>query len=550
MCKIVPTRSQFARPGLSVLLRHMVVMLTLVLHASAAHAQFDPTKVMREAGPVAQRFPDPAVHFSTPGFRPGREGFTSHAEALAFLEALTHESPRVKIEILGSSQGGLSLPMVLLTDSGEINARLPTVLIIGQQHGNEPAGGEAALVLAQQLANAQAGLLARVNVLIIPRGNPDGAESFKRTTASGIDVNRDHLLLNTPESRTIALAVHRYKPHLMLDLHEFTVGGRWVEKFGGVMKYDALVQAATVGNLDPQIAIHAQRHYVQRIHVGLGSNGLTSFAYHTTGAADPADKIVSMGGVQPDTGRNVGGLRPAISLLIEARGVGIGRQHFLRRVYTHVLAANTVIETAAAEGAELIRLTREAEQRARQGACQGNMIVEARLTPARERLTFLDVATGRDLPTEVEWRAASPLSVVTWRARPCGYLIASNEIPAIERLTLLGVKMYKVVKAAHWQVERYAITREGLGQREDARGAIADDHAVRKVEVRTERADEVIAPGTLYVPLSQPLSPLITAALEPDSQSSFLANRLLDLEASRLRRVMRMPWAATMSPLP
>jgi len=178
------------------------------------------------------------------------------------------------------------------------------------------------------------------------------------------------------------------------------------------------------------------------------------------------------------------------------------------------------------------------------------MVVEARLTPAREHLTFLDVATGRDLPTDVEWRAASPLSVLRWRARPCGYLIASSEIAVIERLTLLGVKLYRVVKAAHWQVERYVITREGLGQREDARGAIADDHAVRKVEVRTEGADEIIALGTVYVPLSQPLSPLITVALEPDSQSSFLANRLLDFEASRLRRVMRMPTAVTMSAFP
>lgn len=532
------------------MLRHIVVMSTLVLHASAAHAQFEPGKVMREADPVAQRFPDPAVQFSTPGFRHGREDFTSHAEMLAFLAGLARQSRRVKIEILGSSQRGLSLPLVLLTDSGELNSRLPTVLIIGQQHGNEPAGGEAALVLAQHLANSRAGLLAGVNVLIIPRGNPDGAESFKRTTANGIDVNRDHLLLNTPESRMIALVVHRYRPHLMLDLHEFTVGGRWVAKFGGVMKYDALVQAATVGNLDPQIAIHAQRDYVQPIHAMLASNQLTSFGYHTTGAADPEDKIVSMGGVQPDTGRNVGGLRPAISLLIEARGVGIGRAHFLRRVHTHVLAANTVLETVAAKGGELIRLTQAAEQRASRGACQGNMIIEARLTPARERLTFLDVATGQDLPTEVEWRAASPLSVVRRRARPCGYLIASDETAAIERLRLLGAKLYTVVKTARWQVERYAVTAEIDGQREDARGAIADDHAVRKVEVRTEPVDEVIAPGTVYIPLSQALSPLISAALEPDSQSSFSANRLLNFEASRLRRVMRMPTPATISASP
>src|SRR5262249_22324709 len=126
----------------------------------------------------------------------------------------------------------------------------------------------------------------------------------------------------------------------------------------------------------------------------------------------------------------------------------------------------------------------------------------------------------------------------------------SDETAAIERLRLLGAKLYTVVKTARWQVERYAVTGEIDGQREDARGAIADDHAVRKVEVRTEPVDEGIAPGTVYIPLSQALSPLISAALEPDSQSSFSANRLLNFEASRLRRVMRMPTAATISASP
>jgi len=45
-----------------------------------------------------------------------------------------------------------------------------------------------------------------------------------------------------------------------------------------------------------------------------------------------------MGGVQPDTGRNVSALHQAVSLLLEVRGVGLGRAHFARRVHTQVLA--------------------------------------------------------------------------------------------------------------------------------------------------------------------------------------------------------------------
>lgn len=39
-----------------------------------------------------------------------------------------------------------------------------------------------------------------------------------------------------------------------MDLHEFTVGDRWLAKFAGYAKYDVLLQASTVGNMDQNIA--------------------------------------------------------------------------------------------------------------------------------------------------------------------------------------------------------------------------------------------------------------------------------------------------------
>ncbi|MGI4777632.1 MAG: hypothetical protein ACRYGA_05870 [Janthinobacterium lividum] len=58
------------------------------------------------------------------------------------------------------------------------------------------------------------------------RANPDAAARFARVSSSGIDVNRDHLLLRTPEAQAIAAAV---------------------------MRYDALLQAAGVANLSPAV---------------------------------------------------------------------------------------------------------------------------------------------------------------------------------------------------------------------------------------------------------------------------------------------------------
>src|SRR5438876_1110683 len=44
--------------------------------------EFDPARVLKEPAAVAERFPDPAVSYPTPGFRDGRADFPSHAEVL------------------------------------------------------------------------------------------------------------------------------------------------------------------------------------------------------------------------------------------------------------------------------------------------------------------------------------------------------------------------------------------------------------------------------------------------------------------------------------
>ena len=86
--------------------------------------------------------------------------------------------------------------------------------------------------------------------------------------------------------------------------------------------------------------------------------------YYTTSTVD-ADKRISMGGVQPDTGRNVNGLKNAVSVLLETRGVGIGRWHLARRVHTHVVAQRSLLESAARNAQGLLALQRDAAPRSR-----------------------------------------------------------------------------------------------------------------------------------------------------------------------------------------
>jgi hypothetical protein len=526
----------------------LLAAAALAVFSGLAAAQFDPARAVVEPEAVARQFPEPATPFTTPGFAAGRQDFTSHAEVFAFLDALTRRSGRVTIETVGRSQQGRAMALAVLTGSRGFDSRLPTVLLLAQQHGNEPAGGEAALVLAQSLATDRSELLERVNVLIMPRANPDAAERFARESASGIDVNRDHLLVRTPEVQAIAGSVRRYAPQVMLDLHEFTVAGRWVSKFGALMRADALLQAASVANLSPSVQA-AQSRYLDVARTALIAAGHRVAEYHTS-SADAKDLAVAMGGVNADTGRNVGGLRNAISLLLETRGIGLGRAHYGRRVQSHVVAALAIIETAAQDGPALVALPREAGAAASAQACSGKLAVVVRQTAQRRSLSFLDAKTGAPLEMDLEWRSSDQLTLERERTRPCGYLIGASQQDAVQRLRALGVEVTALGLAnaqLPWEVEDYVVEDEATGQRQDARGAIADEPAgnIRVLRVQTQARQLLPAPGSFYVSMNQPLAALVSAALEPDSQNSFAANRLLAIEGGQLRRVMRPPPAGS-----
>jgi hypothetical protein len=224
--------------------------------AAQAYALYDPSKEYEEAPAVAARYPDPIIDLPTPALKAGKSDFTTQEELLAFVHNLVRRSPDLRLHIIGRSQENRAIPLLVFarpavgSGSELLKSSKPTVLIIGQQHGNEPAGGEAALALAARLsAEEGAQLLDRINVLIVPRGNPDGAYHFIRGLKNGADVNRDHLLASTPEGQALGRVVVEYQPDVVLDCHEFGVKQRWYEKFQSLQGYDALIQYATVPNL-------------------------------------------------------------------------------------------------------------------------------------------------------------------------------------------------------------------------------------------------------------------------------------------------------------
>jgi len=511
---------------------------------------------------VAARFPEPAVTFATPAFEPGRTTFTSNDELGAILHGLARgaaigeHASDVSVIPLGASQLGAPIEALAFTRPAPPAAvagtaiapatppRRPTVVVLAGQHGDEPAGSEALIVVAQELAAGRlGGALDRVDVILLPRANPDGATAFKRGAADDTDINRDHLLLQTPEARAIAELLATFQPLVVLDLHEYPVGGAFTTKFGGVQRFDALFQYAMTANMAPFVTKAAEEWFRQPLLANLRSAGL-SVDWYATVSADAADRTLTMGSIAPQVGLNASVLRNAVSLLVETRGVGLGRVDLKRRVQAQVVAVTSVLTSAARHADDLVKLRQFVDRETIAFACQGQVVLEAAPTPSEYNYAMIDAGSGEVRRLTVAWESALQLRTLKARARPCGYWLAESEIEAVRRLRMLGVEVRQLDELGELRAEGYRET----GREPAATGSDASDAGAARLKVQMQPALLDVAVGAYYVSLEQPLAHLVVAALEPDVPGSFAASGVIADVAAEARILVRPAMRMTAVP--
>lgn len=498
---------------------------------------------------VAARFPAPSVQYVTPGLQEGRQTFSSNEEVRAFLSELAatkNAGLTANLQSIGKSQQGADIHALFMskgagsTPADFARSNKPTVLFIGQQHGNEPAGGEALLVTANQLLKGPwSGVLDSINVIVVPHANPDGTAEQTRALSNQLDLNRDHLLLRSPEARALARLVRDYRPLVVVDSHEYMVGGRFEEKFNALQSYDAMLQYANTPNIGEFVVKASGEWFVDPMFQALKKDNLSAQWYFST-PADPQDIGLAMGGIRPDTGRNVNGLKNAVSLLVETRGIGIGREHIQRRVHTHVVANGKVLEQAAARAGHLRQVQEFVERDAASQACHGNLIIDAAQTQEQRDITMLDPTTGADIVRQLPWKSSLALRTTQERNRPCGYLLAGSENDVVARLQLLGLSVLRVAESGELQVQQYVETGRSEGRRQDPHGAIVGEGPITQVKVNLAPLTVQVPAGSYYIPMGQPLANLAAAALEPDTQNSYFANGI-QRNLSNLMRATAQP---------
>ena len=540
----LPTNSviQIGFAGIHVLLKNAGIGCALraallaisILSPKSAEAQEQRAQRFQQTPQVLARYPDIPIALDTPALRPGRTTFTTQGELEAYIAGLTAapaSAAHVSRLTLGGTPGGRDIPALLLTREGAATPAAvmqlgrPIVWLIGQQHGNEPAGGEAALALARALADGElTPLLDKLSVVIVPRANPDGAAADHRENAAGLDINRDHGLLSQPEIKLIHALVQQLPPAVVIDAHEFTVGRRWVEKLGGLQAVDLMLLSSTHPMTPPVVRSLAERVFQPAIEAAIARHGISSFVYHTT-SSRAGERSISVGGNAPGIARNAFGLMGAVSFLLETRGVGIALDSFQRRVATHYIAASAILRTAADQADALVASVAAARHTLSDPI--GDIVLSHTVAKAFAALPLIDPVTGADRIATINMLDTRVVTSSERRARPAGYVIGADRVAEIrEQLSLLGASLCTFTRTWTLPVERYEIIDHAHAERR----AINPE---RSLQVRVLADQQTFDAGSVFVLLDNANATRIQLALEPDAPGS-LSAQLLDLGSGTL----------------
>lgn len=302
----------------------------------------------------------------------------------------------------------------------------PTILYRTQLHGNEPAGGEAALAVIMLLDSRWGNYLETMNICVVPRGNPDSAQNFIRNVAGSTDPNRDSLRARTEEVESYLQLCQLLMPEVIIDGHEFQchVVDETVEA-GDML----LGVGFTTESSDAFRALGME--VAEKVFAAIDENGLEGKYY--SNLINTANANVSRAYAS-----NLG----TLFFLHESRGIGMGTDLYPRRIISHVVSVEATFEFVK-NNAQKVMDTVRAEQEliVAQGSVyseDNRIAIESGTKPVQEEthaLNHYDQKTGQ--ATSVENVPEARTELLQSVAAPTAYVLPAEEISTRNVLKVL-----------------------------------------------------------------------------------------------------------------
>ena len=481
--------------------------------------------------------------------RPERTGFketSSHADVLGFLDTLSRSTSDIRVGTLITSPEGRRVPWVLAArpiPPGPAEAHRsgkPIVYLQANIHGGEVEGKEVAQMLLRDLTHGPLSrLLDSLVLLVVPIYNADGNDHMgpgdqnrpgqngpsqvgQNSSGLGLNLNRDYVKQEAPETRASTALIGKWDPDLFVDLH--TTNGSY---HGYVLTYSPGLNPNTNPATDfvrerflPLLKDRMQRRHGQR-----------TFSYGNFRNQDPDSLTLGWEtyDARPRFGTNWMGLRGRLAVLSE----GYSNADFKTRIQATYNFAMEILSLAA-EQRSTIKSVVQASSRMK----PDSVAVRSVLAPPTHQRVIAEITrsagegTGgyaRRERTGVYRSIRLPVFDRFTASRkellPAAYLVPPRLRALVDLLRRQGVEVDSLIQP--WRGPAQAFAVESLTV-----SPLFEGHRTVQAEGHWsgEPEDTSIAASWYLVPVRQPLGVLAAYLLEPASEDGVVTWNLLDRE--------------------
>lgn len=481
---------------------------------------------------------------------------STYADVMQFLDSLKALDAKMYVGSIGKTTQGRDIPFVvasrpLVTTPQEAKRlRRPIVYVQANIHAGEVEGKEALQAqLRDLLFDDHDNVLDSLILIAVPIYNADGNERFAaqernrseqngpalvgtRANADGLDLNRDYIKAEAPETVASLAMFRSWDPDVFVDLH--TTDGSY---HGYALTYAASLNPAAMftGPYTRDTMLVDLRRTLFARH------GFYIFDYGNFPREQGAPTAWETYDARPRFGTNYYGLRGRLSVLSEA----YSHDTFVRRVAATYDFVAELLSYVADNADDVIDLTRKADSRT---TAYGNDLRSAPSIPIRSRL-----ASIKSGPIRVEEVVRSGDTVRYEAGLPRGArrtgTVREVDMPIYDRFTAtVSVPMpfaYAIPRDVGDSVVRrlvmHGVLVEELQQPIDASVAAftidSSTTATQPFQKHRERhlagswgAPETrsLPTGTFIVRTAQPLGILAMYLLEPASDDGFVDWNVLD----------------------
>lgn len=489
---------------------------------------------------------------------------STYADVLGFLDSLSQAGAAMQIGILGVSPEGRSLPYVVAsrplvrTPGDAQRSGKPIIYIQGNIHSGEVEGKEAAQMILRDLTVGPLGpLLDSVIVILVPIYNADGNEHFgpgeenrpgqngptvvgPSTNGQGLNLNRDYVKLEAPETRASYALLARWEPDIFIDLH--TTNGSY-HGYPLTWAPGLNPNSSPANDYARDRFLPAVRERLKRRH------RLETFPYGNFRNQEPDSLVLGWEtyDARPRFGTNAMGMQGRIPILSE----GYSNDPFPVRIRSTYLFLREILSLAAEERAAIKRVVLASSQWRPDSIVLRSVLAPPTMQDVIAEITASDGdgshGFARRRRTGVFRSVRMPVfdrfAAAERAARPAGYLLPAPYEQLVERLRIQGVLVARL--GSDWRGEAEAFTVDSLG----VAPFVFEGHRTVTVTGRwTPRTAEARA-GWYYVSTDQRLGVFAAYLLEPASEDGYTTWNLLDRDLRkgqespilRVRRIPRVP---------